>query len=166
VQHRRHQQPDRLIEIDQPPQVRVAQHRVRVAHVGGDDRGRPVMGEQLAGVGTDHRVNVHVDDVRIRRDPLHDPVRVALRGQARADVHELAQAPLGSHPAGRPLMERPVHPRRVLQIGRPLPDSLRGFTVDREVVLAAQHVVVHPGGAGLGGVDTRRDLRGFGHNAP
>ena len=84
VQHRGHQQPDRLAEVDERPQVRVIQHLAGVPHVGDDQLGVHVVVEQAAGHGPHHRVVVHVHHARVRGYLPDGLVRVALGRQARS----------------------------------------------------------------------------------
>jgi hypothetical protein len=94
-------------------------------------------------VGQDQRVVVGVHDAAGRADLLGDLVGGTGRGQARADVEELADAQARGVP-GDPLAKGPVRPRRGHHL-RPEPGHLvTGFPVGQVVVLAAQPVGVHP----------------------
>src|SRR5579863_3965326 len=163
VQHGGHQQPHRLTEVDQGPQLRVAEHLAGIAHVGDDEPGPPFVGEQPVGHGPHHRVLVHVQDQRVGDRLLDGLMRVALGRQTRSDVDELADAAFLGHPDGRALMEAAVGPGGVVEIRqRGLELVARGL-IHRKVVGTAEVVVVQPGGARCGRVHSWWRLLCLGH---
>jgi hypothetical protein len=94
----------------------------------------------------DHGIVVDVDDAALGRDALRDLVGVVGGGQPGADVQELPDARLAGQVARRPPQEVAV-----LQRGQPggreaLENLVPGGAIDREVVLAAEPVVVSAGG--------------------
>jgi hypothetical protein len=103
VHHGGHQQPDRLAEVDQRPQIRVGQHARGIAQVTEDHPDQAPVGQQPARLLADHRVVVHVDDPALRVDQADHLVRVAHRRQPRPDIDELAHPAAGYPPRG-PLM--------------------------------------------------------------
>jgi hypothetical protein len=66
---------DRLPEVEQVTDPRVAEYLLRFTQVGPerDDAGA---GHERGGVGRHHRVDVHVDDARAGRGPVDDLVGV------------------------------------------------------------------------------------------
>jgi hypothetical protein len=92
-----------------------------------------------------HTIIVHVDDPGGRGERLNHLVDVRLGRDAGADVEELPDARLGRQPRHGAAQERPVR-ADVADHGRPdLHDGLGCLAVGREIVLAAQPVVVDPG---------------------
>lgn len=89
-------------------------------------------------MGHDQRVIVHVDDARLRRDPLSDLVSVVRRRQAGADVQELANARLASQVADRADQEATVGASALADLGHEDQRPLGELAVDLEVVLATQ----------------------------
>jgi hypothetical protein len=87
------------------------------------------------------RVVVHVDDAAFARHPLGDLVGVVGGGQSGADVQELADARLADEVPDRAAEERPVGARNVDDAGEELHVLVTGFSVDGEVVFAAQPAV-------------------------
>ncbi len=110
-----------------------------------------------------HRVVVDVDDPRVGGDGMGDLVDVALGGQAGADVEELPDPCVGEEPHGA-AEERAVLQRRARAVGHHGVELLHGLTVDREVVLAAESVVVHPRDVRGGGVDALRKRSVLAHS--
>src|SRR6185437_2372969 len=142
VQHRDEHDGNRLAEVQGSRRLLkdlpgIAQVRVEVR--GGALRGA---GQQSAGVREHQRVVVHVDDPAARRGGLCDLVGVARGRQPGADVEELTDA-LGSRQvAHRPGQERPVGLGGQPDAGIDADCGVPGAPVGREVVLAAQPVVV------------------------
>ncbi len=155
VQDRHQQHRDRLAEVEQPAQLRVGEYPAWVAQVLRDDRGAVVAVQQVAGVGQHDRVVVHVHHAAVRCDILGHLVHAVHRGQAGADVEELADAEVS---------QVPDHPDQELAVldgggshdaGRHHGDDALGRRpVGGIVVLTAEVVVVHPRGA--------RDIRAKG----
>jgi hypothetical protein len=97
------------------------------------------------GVHDDDGVAVHVDDPRVRVGGLRDLVDVGHGGQARADVEELPDAPLGGEEMDDPAEEGPVRQGRP-RASRDHGQDLRGRgAIGVEVVLPAKNVVIDPG---------------------
>jgi hypothetical protein len=85
-------------------------------------------------IGADHRIVVDVHHARVRRDRLCHLVHAVLRGQARAEVEELADPRLSGQEADHAADERPVvadDPRDVGEGGEQL---LRGLPVGGEII--------------------------------
>jgi hypothetical protein len=110
-------------------------------------------------VGEDDRVVVDVDDPRVGGGLLGDLVRVVRRGDAGADVEELADPGLLGQVADGAGEEPPVRLDPPAQAGGDGQDAFGGFAVGREIVLAAQPVVVDAGRVGDRGVDREVDGR-------
>ena len=135
----------RLGKVELGEHLRVPEDLGRPAQIAEHDTDRVAPLEQRLAMRADHRIVVDVHHTRVRRDRLRHLVHAVLRGQAGAEVEKLADARLPSQEADHPADERPVvtdHPRDIGERGGQL---LRGPPVGREVVLAAQNVVVDPG---------------------
>lgn len=72
-------------------------------------------------------------------------MRIALRGDARADVEELAHPGLARQVADHPSQEGAVRPGQVNKGREGGNRLLGGLAVGGEVVLSSQPVVIHPG---------------------
>ncbi len=158
VQHREQQQADRPVEVDQPRDRGVGQDVGRIADVGVDDVGVHGVAEQRLAVRVDDRVVVDVDDVHARVDLVRDLADVARRGQPGPDVDQLGDAHLADQVAHHPAQERAIVLGGQRRLGRELHRPARELPVGREVVLAADEVVVHPGDVRLRNVDIRQRL--------
>src|SRR5205823_14745369 len=104
---------------------------------------------------------------RLRRHLLGDLVRVVGRRQAGADVEELPDPGLAGQVAHGPGEEPALQPGDVGDAREHLQDRVADLAVGREVVLAAQQVVPHPGRVRGAGVEPGRErgapaLRGTG----
>jgi hypothetical protein len=143
VQHGQGEHGDRLAEVDQPANLRRFDDLVRTAQIRADGRGLAAR-QQRVSVADHHRVAVHVHHARFRSDKLRDLVHVLVGGQPRAEVKELRDAFAGQELHG-PLEEVTVLPREPRELRDRGRQALGGFPVRREVVLAAEPVVVHPG---------------------
>jgi hypothetical protein len=115
-----------------------------LAQVGLDDRG--VLGALQEGLAVRHDdgVDVDVGDPGGRVGLLGDLVHVALGGDARADVQELADTIRGEEP-DRPADERAVGPADERGGGFDRGDRPGHVLVGQEVMRAAQPVVINPG---------------------
>ncbi|GAA2857045.1 hypothetical protein HD593_009839 [Nonomuraea rubra] len=151
VHDRRQQQAHGPVEVERPQHVGILQQRLRLAQVAPDHGRLALAGQQRPGVHEHHRITIDVD----HPGPGSQLVHVAARGQARADVEELADAGPGEEPH-RPAEERAAGPGRRAQLGSHLEDLLRRRTVGGEVVLAAEKVVVEPGHAGCIRIEAER----------
>src|SRR5205085_12209235 len=89
------------------PDLRVRQDGLGLAGVGLDGGGVRVPCEDGLAVRDGHRINVDVDDARVRVRLLGDLVDVAGGRAARADVEELVDAP-GVEALARPAQEGAV----------------------------------------------------------
>src|SRR6202012_3425170 len=145
------QQAHRAAEVNELFQLRGIQDCVRFAQVSADNPGGFVVREQAAALLGHHRVVVDVDGPCRRIDLLDHLVGVADRGQAGADIDELADALLGD-PFRGPLVESPVRPGTIPDLRHRGQDPLGRLDVGLEVVVAPQHVVVNAGGGGPGDV--------------
>ena len=160
MEHRGHQQADRLVQVDQVAQPGIVEYRVRVAQVGAEHLDGPLALQDLIAVQLDERVLVDVDDPRVGHGALHDLVGVADGGQAGSDVDELPDV-LPCDESRGPLVETAVAPRGLGQL-RHLGAYLLGrYPVNFVIVLAAEEVVVQSRGrcdGGLGAVSGERDI--------
>jgi hypothetical protein len=155
VQDREQEQADGAAEVDQPRDDGVGQDVAGVADVGVDDVGPDRVAEQRLAVGVDDGVVVDVDDADVGVDLVRDLADVARRGQAGPDVDELGDARLADQEADDPAEERAIVLRGQGRLGRELHGAARELAVGREVVLAADEVVVDPGDIWLRNVDIR-----------
>ena len=162
VQDRDHEHGDRLVEVDQLAHLRRGQDVGRPPDVGVDDVGVRVVGEQGEAVGDGHRVLVDVDHPGLRARRLGHLVDVALRRYPRAEVDELPDTGPGQE-AHRPPEEGPVGAGQRAHLGVDGRDGRHRFPVDGEVVLPAQHRVVHPGYARLVRIGPWRQSIRVGH---
>jgi MFS family permease len=151
-------QRDGLAEVEHLPGHRVGQDGRGLTQVGLDVSGAAIRsgGQQGARVREDQRVVVDVDDARGRRGRLGDFVHVAGGGQPGPDVEELPDARLFRQVADRAAEERAVLTPGDATAWPGGEYLLRHLAVGREVVLAADAVVVHPGRVRLGRVNFRR----------
>jgi hypothetical protein len=95
-------------------------------------------GEQRTGVGQNHRIVVRVHDPAFPRDLLRHLMHAARRGQAGADIQELADARLAGQVAHRPGQERLVSPHRRNQVRISSHRVLSCLPVHGEVVFPAR----------------------------
>ena len=141
---------DRLIKPQHRTHAWILGNPPGIAHVVADD-GRAVDAVQhVPAVRDDHGVVVDVDHPAVRRGPPlapgpDDVVHAVHAGQPGTDVEELPDPQVAGQVANGPPEEAPVLQRGpahlVLADRRERPP--RGLPVGREVVLTAEHVVVH-----------------------
>jgi hypothetical protein len=163
VEHRDHQQPDRPAQVEQPGDLRGLEHRLGLTDVRPHDRGVVVTGDDHLGVCDGHLVAVHIDHAAVRIGPLGDLVHVSHGRDARAEVEELGDA-FFDHEQHRPAQEGPVPAGLDIHVRKSAQHPVGRLPVDREVVAAAQQVVVDTGGAGFIEVDpVRRGRSRRGH---
>jgi hypothetical protein len=162
VQHADEHDPDRLPEVEQVTDLRVAQHLLRFAQISleRNDTGAT---HQRAGVARDHRVDVYIHHARLGRHPPDNLVGVGHIRQARAKVKELADA-LSEHVVHHPLQEvtglnSSVAGRRYPQLPEQDVDRLGRLPVGLEVVLALQMIVPDAGRVGIADTERIVDLR-------
>ncbi|RJQ80795.1 alpha/beta fold hydrolase [Pseudonocardiaceae bacterium YIM PH 21723] len=156
MQHHQEQQPDRLVEVDQPVHVGVVQDVLRLPDVRAQHHGPGIVGQQQLAVRHRDRVPVHVGDPAVGHDLPGDLVHVVHGGDAGADVQELPDA-LSGHQLDHPAQRGAADPGDVLEAGIHRHDLGRELAVRGEVVPAAEQVVVHPGHAGHGDIDVVGD---------
>ena len=134
---------DWLTEPDHLSHAGIAENSRRVTEVALG-RGDPIGTQQGSGMGHHYRVVIDIGHPAGRIDRLGYLVGVLRSRQARADVHELPDAPF-RHPVHRPGQEQAVLPHfgRQRRIGLQQPIGL--ITVSGEIVLAAQPVVIDAG---------------------
>jgi hypothetical protein len=158
VQDRDQDQRDGLAEVEHLAHHGRGQDGFGIAQVGVDVGGPPFRrrGEQGAGVREHERVVVDVHDAGRRRGFLGDLVDVVRGGQPGTDVEELPDAGFGGQVPDGAAEECPVLSRRDPDERRVPQHLRRRLPVGREVILAADEVVVHPGGMGPGRVDLGR----------
>ena len=150
-------------KVKDPLQLGIADDLTGLTQVGVDVGGGPLRGAGKQGtrVREHDRVVVNVDDPRRRGDPLGDLVHVRAGGDAGADVQELPDPFVPGQEGGRAPDKPPVldhsgtHGR---ERGR---DGVSRFPVSGEIVLAAEPVVIAPGGMRHRRVDRRRRLPGI-----
>jgi hypothetical protein len=146
MQHRDQQDRDRLIEAEHRTDPGVPGDPARVPQVAADDRGALDAVQRVAGVRDHHRVVVNVDDAAVRRLRPRRLVHVPHGRQPGPDIEELPDPRVAGQVADRAAEEAPVlldgAAHHVLAEHVKGPPS--GLPVGREVVLAAEHVVVHP----------------------
>jgi hypothetical protein len=150
-------QPYRPGEVQERGDLRTLQDRRGLPQIGHDHDRRGVVGEQGMGVHAHAGVVVHVHDTCRRIQCLRELVRVPHGRQPRSEVQELVN-PLTGHEPDRPAEDRPVIPRPLAVVRQRLERLCRDRPVDREVVLATEDRVVHPGYARPGDVDLRRHV--------
>src|SRR5262249_14696049 len=95
VQYGNQQQRGGLAQVEQAAYGGVAEYLARLAYIAADRGGVGVTGEQFEAFADGDRVDVHVDDPGVGRDPLGDLVHVALGRDTGADVQELPDADAG-----------------------------------------------------------------------
>jgi len=145
VQDRDQQDRDRLIEPEHRTDLGVPGDPGRIPQVAADDRGPLDAVQRVPGVRYHHRVVVHVDHAAVARLSSGYLVHAAHRRQPGPDVEKLPDPGVAGQVANRAPEETPVllggAPHHVLAEHVKGPPS--GLPVGREVVLAAEHVVVH-----------------------
>jgi hypothetical protein len=121
------------------------------------DRERPlVVGQQRRRVRHHHRVVVQVNDAHVRVVALGDLMDVLRGGQARADIEQLGHPRVADQVADRPGENIALHPHACLRGGHAGQDPLGQRPVDREIVTAAEQVVVNARTIRTGRVDLGR----------
>jgi butyryl-CoA dehydrogenase len=150
---------DRLIKVKDAVQCRVIDDLAGLAEVRQDERGGagPVAGHQRPRVREDDRVVVHVDDPAVRRHRLCYLMGVARGGDPGADVEELPDARFPGQVADNTAEEGAVLPGEQRHRRNRRRDRVADLPVGGEVILAAQPVVVHPGGMRHPRVDLGRE---------
>jgi hypothetical protein len=89
-------------------------------------------------VDADHRIVVDVHGPHQRVDLVRDLVHVSLRGQARADVEDLADPRLAHQVTDNPAQEGPVGLGTDGRVGRYPQGRLDDLAVGGEIILSAQ----------------------------
>lgn len=155
VQDRDHQHGDGLIEVDQFLHLRRGQHLGRASDVRVHDVRVRIVGEQRGTVRHGDRITVHVHHPGSRASRLRHLVDVALGRDARSEVDELPHPGVDQETHGPP-EKGAVGPRQGPHLRVDGRERRQRLPVYGEIVLAAQHCVVHPGNARLVRVDTLR----------
>jgi hypothetical protein len=134
---------DRLAEVDRLG--RALEDLAGVAQVRVDVAGRAARSaaEQGAGMRQDHRVVIDVGDPRLGGNGLGDLMGVTRRGDAGADVEELADSPLPGQVAHGASEEGAVGADRGDQAGERLQGLFAGGPVSGEVVFAEIETCQH-----------------------
>ena len=147
MQYGDQEQPDRLAEVEGVAQFRMGQDFLRVSQIRFDIGGgaRLGAGQQGTRVGHDERVVVDVDDPRLRGDVLGDLVGVRRGRDSGTDVEELPDPVLAGQEGDDALQEAPVLQDRRSDRRKCLRDRITRRAVGREVVFAAEPVVVASG---------------------
>ena len=133
------------------------QHRVHIAQVGPDHRHRLVVGQQRLGPHEHHRVVVDVDDAGIGVAVLGDLVRVRADRQPGADSRNW-RIPASLAKATARIRKSRLPREGIPHLRHELQPAFGHLPVGGEVVPAAEHVVVHPGGV--------RDIRAEAERLP
>ncbi len=142
----------------------MTQDRIRLTQVSADDQGRLVVREQPSALLGHHRVAIDVNDAGPGYHRLDHFVGVADRRQPGADVQELPHALLGN-PLRGPLMKAAVRPGAVPDLRHHAQNLPGRLDVGREVVAAAQHVVVYTGRGWLADIHPGGRIRDPGHRS-
>jgi hypothetical protein len=162
MQDRDEQHCDRLVKPEHRTHAWIPGNPFRIPQVVADDRGAVHAVQHVPGVRDDHGIVVDVDHPAVRRGPplaagADDVVHAVHGGQPGADVEELPDPQVPGQVADGAPEEAPVlkhgPANHVLAQHRERPPD--GLPIGREVVLPAEHVVVHP-----------RDIRFFRTNFP
>jgi hypothetical protein len=160
VQHARRDHGERLVEVDEPADLRAVEDRLRVPQVGREDQRGRVVAEQRASVGQHERVVVDVDDTHGRVDVARDLVDVADGGEAGAEVDELPDTGVGHEEADGPAELVAVVVGEPAQLRDDLVRRGDRHPVDLEMLLAPEEVVVYTGDRRPAQVHARRQVRG------
>jgi hypothetical protein len=110
------------------------------------------------GVAEDDGIVVDIDDPAFRGSRLRDLVHVVGRGQAGADVQELADARLGGEEPDRAAQEVTIPPRSHDRARLYLKDIFDSDPVSLEVVLSPEQRVIYPRHVGDCRVERPRHL--------
>jgi hypothetical protein len=140
------QQADWLAGVDEFPHMLVIDDPGRVPDVRGDDQCRRVAAQQRPGMRADDRVIVDIHDPRPRVGGAGDLMHVALRGQAGADVHELADAGRRHQVPHYPPQECPVGASARRRVRSHLQGEFDNCAVGSVVVLPAQMLIIYLAG--------------------
>jgi hypothetical protein len=146
MQDRDQQDRDRTVEAEHRTDPCVPDDPARIPEVAADDRGALDAVQRVARVRDHHRVVVDVDHAAARRLRPRHLVHVPHRRQPGPDVEELPDPRLAGQVADRAPEEAPVLLDGAAHhvLAEHVEGPPRGLPVGREVVLAAEHVVVHP----------------------
>src|SRR5262245_52505625 len=143
--HERHQQDCHWpTEIEHLHQVRITQNLVWLQDVRFDRHDAWTARQDVAAERDGNRIDVDIHHARRRVQRLRNLVHVASRRDARTQVQELAYSRRhGKH--HRSTEKSAIRPQEACKIRLDGKDLFRGFAVDREVVVAAQEIVIHAG---------------------
>jgi hypothetical protein len=155
VQYSHEHERDRPGEVEHVPHLGGGQDVGRRAKVGVDVGGAPLRrgGQQRPGVGEYQRIVVDVNDAAARIHRLRHLMHVTCRRQPGADVEELPDAGLRGQVPDGPAEERAVLPRSGAHPGHGRHHLVGHLPVRREVILAAQVVVIQASRMRPGGID-------------
>ena len=138
------QQSDRLVPVQLRADHRVTDDARGVEQVAAHDERAVVVGEQRPGVRQHHGVVVQVYDAGLRVDSLGDLVDVVRGRQARADIKQLRDAGLADQVAHHPAEHGALRLHADLDLRERGDDLVAERAIGREIVFAAEQVVVHP----------------------
>jgi hypothetical protein len=160
VQDGQQHERDGLGEVECLADRGIREDLLRLAQVCLDIRGAAVRRrrQQRTGVGEDERVVVGVNDAASGCDRLGYLMGVTRARQPSADVKELSDARLAGQVAHRSREKLPVLPGGDACRWQSLQSDFRGRAIDREVVLAAEKIIVHSRRMRPRDVDSRRSL--------
>jgi len=155
-QHKR----DGLGEVECLADRGIRQDLLRFTQVCLDVRGaaRYRRSQQRASVRQDERIVVGVHNAAGGRDPLGDLMGVTGARQAGANVEKLPDTRFAGQVADRAREELPVLPGGDACHRQSLQGEFGGRAIDREVVLAAEKIIIHPRRMRPGDVDSGRNL--------
>ena len=161
-EHHRH----RAAEVQEAAHPGMGQQLSRSAQVGSH-HDRPVGNrQQRAAVRDDDGIVVRVDHPRAGVDLLSDLMHRIPGGQARPDVKKLVDSRLGGEEPDDAPDEPAVLHHRLAQLRYQRKNPVGGNPVGLEVVLAAEKVVIHPGGVRDGHIQAPRRLISLSHQIP
>ncbi len=120
-----------------------------LADIAGDHPGVGVGLQVRPAVGEHDRIDIDVDDLRLRIRLLRNFMRVACRRQTGTDIEEQGDPLLDDEVAHHPVQDRPVVQRDLFQFRHDGKTGFRHLAIDAVVVLTVQHHVVYPRGGRL-----------------
>ena len=141
-EHHRH----RAAQVQEAMIPRVGQELCWPAQVGSHHDGPVGNRQQRAAVRDDDGVTVRVHHPRAGVDRLGDLMDRIPGGQTRPDVEKLVDSRLGREEPDHAPDEPPVLHHRLAQLRHQRKKPGGGNPVGLEVILAAEKVVIHPGG--------------------
>src|SRR5204863_7341321 len=139
---------ERLIEVDQLCGLGVGEDAFRLADIGVDYADMLISGYPMSGERGNNRIGVYAYDPGGRVGSQRDVVDAAYREQATAEIKKLADAGGGGGEPHCRAEEGAIGPDGGHDLRDDREQLVGGLSVDREVVAAAEEVVVDPGRVG------------------